>query len=50
MKITPIDIRQQQFGKSLRGLDPREVDSFLNLVSDELEAATRDNKMAACST
>jgi cell division initiation protein len=43
MKITPIDIRQQQFGKSLRGLDPREVDSFLNLVSDELEAATRDN-------
>jgi cell division initiation protein len=43
MKITPIDIRQQQFSKRLRGLDPREVDSFLNLVSDELEAAVRDN-------
>jgi cell division initiation protein len=39
MKITPIDIRQQQFGRTLRGLDAREVDSFLNLVSDELETA-----------
>jgi cell division initiation protein len=43
MKITPIDIRQQQFGKTFRGLDPREVDSFLNLVSDELETATRES-------
>ncbi len=43
MKITPIDIRQQQFGRCFRGLDSREVDSFLNLVSDELESATREN-------
>ncbi len=43
MKITPIDIRQQQFRRSLRGLDGREVDSFLNLVSDELETLMRDN-------
>jgi len=43
MKITPIDIRQQQFARKLRGLDPREVDSFLNLVSDELEALHREN-------
>ena len=43
MKITPIDIRQQQFGRSLRGLDAREVDSFLNLVSDELETLQREN-------
>ncbi len=43
MKITPIDIRQQQFRRALRGLDAREVDSFLNLVSDELEGLLRDN-------
>lgn len=43
MKITPIDIRQQQFRRSLRGLDQREVDTFLNLVSDELESVQRDN-------
>ncbi|MBW1810150.1 MAG: DivIVA domain-containing protein [Deltaproteobacteria bacterium] len=43
MKITPIDIRQQQFGKTFRGLDPREVDSFLNLISDELESVLREN-------
>jgi cell division initiation protein len=42
MKITPIDIRQQQFGRKFRGLDPHEVDSFLNLASDELESAQRD--------
>jgi cell division initiation protein len=30
MKITPLDIRQQQFkGKMLGGLDPDDVDSFL---------------------
>ena len=43
MKITPIDIRQQQFRRSIRGLDSREVDSFLNLVSDELETVLREN-------
>jgi len=43
MKITPIDIRQQQFGRSFRGLDEREVDSFLSLISDELEAAMKEN-------
>lgn len=43
MKITPIDIRQQQFGRTLRGLDPREVDSFLNLISDALETLSREN-------
>jgi cell division initiation protein len=43
MKITPIDIRQQQFAKTFRGLSPKEVDSFLNLVSDEMESLHREN-------
>jgi len=43
MKITPIDIRQQQFRRSIRGLEAHAVDSFLNLVSDELESVIREN-------
>ena len=43
MKITPIDIRQQQFGRAFRGLDPREVESFLHLICEELEGMLREN-------
>ncbi len=43
MKITPIDIRQQQFGRSFRGLDSHEVDSFLYLVSQEIEVLLKEN-------
>ena len=45
MKITPLDIQQQQFkGKMLGGLDPNDVDSFLQLVSQEMEALIRENE------
>ena len=44
MKISPLDIQQQQFkGKMFGGLDPEEVDSFLQQVSQELELLIRDN-------
>ncbi len=44
MKITPLDIQQQQFrGKLLGGLNPEEVDSFLQQVSREMEELIRDN-------
>ena len=44
MKITPIDIQQQQFkGKMLGGLDPEDVDSFLQMVAQELEGLIREN-------
>ncbi|MGB8657384.1 MAG: DivIVA domain-containing protein [Candidatus Zixiibacteriota bacterium] len=33
MKITPVDIKNQQFGKSFRGYDQAEVDAFLETVS-----------------
>ena len=39
MKITPLDIRKQEFGKQLRGYDVDEVQSFLEMVADEFEAA-----------
>lgn len=44
MKITPLDIQQQQFkGKMFGGLDAEEVDSFLQMVSQEMEDLIRDN-------
>lgn len=44
MNITPLDIQQQQFkGKMLGGLDPADVDSFLQIVSTEMESLIREN-------
>ena len=44
MKITPIDIQQQQFkGKMLGGLDPDDVDAFLQTVASEMENLIREN-------
>jgi cell division initiation protein len=44
VKITPLDIQQQQFkGKMFGGLDPEEVDSFLQTVSHEMEDLIREN-------
>ncbi len=44
MRITPLDIQQQQFkGKMLGGLDPNDVDSFLQMVSQEVESLVREN-------
>jgi len=44
MKITPLDIQQQQFkGKMLGGLDPDDVDAFLQTVSGEMENLVREN-------
>lgn len=44
MKITPLDIQQQQFkGKMLGGLDPEDVDAFLQMVAHEMETLIREN-------
>lgn len=44
MNITPLDIQQQQFkGKMLGGLDPHDVDSFLQMVAAEMEDLIREN-------
>jgi DivIVA domain-containing protein len=43
--LTPLDIRKKRgdFGKQLRGYDPDEVDSFLELVAERLEALVKEN-------
>jgi cell division initiation protein len=44
VKITPLDIQQQQFkGKFFGGLDPEDVDAFLQMVAQEMEALSREN-------
>ena len=44
MKITPLDIQQQQFkGKLFGGLDPADVDAFLQIVAQEMEVLSREN-------
>jgi len=44
MKITPIDIQQQQFkGKMFGGLDQEDVDAFLQSVAAEMEGLIREN-------
>ncbi len=44
MKISPLDIQQQQFKvKAFRGLDPEDVDAFLQTVAGEMEGLIREN-------
>ena len=44
MNITPLDIQQQQFkGKLFGGLDPEDVDAFLQTISQEMEDLSREN-------
>lgn len=44
MRITPLDVRKQEFRKVVRGLDADEVYAFLATVADEYEAVLTDNK------
>lgn len=44
MKITPLEIKRQQFKKVMRGYDPVEVDTFLDMLSNELEDILMRNK------
>ncbi len=44
MRITPLDVRKQEFRKAMRGLDADEVYAFLSTVADEYEAVLNDNK------
>ena len=37
MKITPLDLRKQEFKKGMRGYDVHEVDAFLEMVAKEME-------------
>jgi cell division initiation protein len=42
VKLTPLDIRKQEFKKVMRGFDPDEVEAFLSMVADEMELLIRE--------
>lgn len=37
MKLSPLDIRKQEFKKSMRGYDPIEVETFMEMMANEVE-------------
>ena len=46
MRLTPMDIRQQQFAvKLLRGFDPQEVDAFLDEMADSWDELVKENNL-----
>ena len=42
MKLTPLDIKKQEFRKVMRGYDQIEVETFLEMVSDEFETLIKE--------
>src|SRR4030066_654420 len=42
MRITPLDIQQKQFPVKFRGFDEEEVDSFLELIREEMEELLKE--------
>lgn len=44
MKLTPLEIRKQEFRKAMRGFDPIEVQTFLEMVSEQYEELAEENK------
>jgi cell division initiation protein len=46
MRLSPLDIRQQQFTvRMFRGLDPQEVDTFLEDVAEDYETLLKENAL-----
>jgi cell division initiation protein len=42
LKLTPLDIKKQVFKKVLRGYDPIEIETFLEMVAEEFEALIKE--------
>ena len=51
MRITPMDIRQQQFTvRMFRGFDAQEVDTFLEDLADDYETLLKENSSSRSSS
>jgi cell division initiation protein len=44
MKLTPLDIKKQEFKKAMRGYDTVEVDTFMDMVASEFEDLLKGQK------
>jgi len=45
LKISPVEIKQQEFQKKMRGYDPDEVQSFLEKLADDLDELQKENEV-----
>ncbi len=45
MRMTPLEFTCHSFARRMRGLDPEEVERFLEMVSDDYEELIRENEM-----
>src|SRR6185436_16128536 len=45
MRISALDIRQQQFSKRVRGFDRQEVEAFLEDVAEDYESVVKENTL-----
>jgi DivIVA domain-containing protein len=43
-RLTPLDVRRYEFGRSLRGYDPARVDQFREQVAEEMDRLIRSNQ------
>lgn len=44
MKLSPVNIKRQEFSKEIRGYNTKEVTDFLEKVADEVESAIKENE------
>ncbi|HSD63969.1 MAG TPA: DivIVA domain-containing protein [Ignavibacteriaceae bacterium] len=44
MKVSPINIKRQEFNKSLRGYDTEEVHAFLEKLADDFDELQKENE------
>jgi cell division initiation protein len=44
MKLTPLDIKKQEFKKAMRGYDTVEVDTFMDMMANEFEEILKQQK------
>jgi len=47
VKLTPIEIKNQEFKKGMRGYDPVEVTSYLEFIADKYHALLEENEALA---
>jgi len=47
LKLTPLDIKKQEFKKAVRGYDRVEVETFLEMVADHFESLIREKNELA---
>ncbi len=44
MRITPLSIKRQEFKRNIRGYDPDEVNTFLEIIADEFDQLQKKNE------